>query len=158
MSDPYVTKRRIHKEGLTQDFYDEVIENVQSKVFGTMPLYGGKGKGDTKMEKVGGAKPALGDYDFPSTIWALGSLFGRGHISLEDRTLIVLAGLTVLPRPELVRLWINASLNMGWSEDEIREVIIWTSFFGGFPAMRTAGLISRDVFDKRREDPSLKMA
>lgn len=158
MSEPYVTKRRIHEEGLTQDFYAEAMENVQSKIFGTMPLYGGKGKGDASMEKVGGSKPALGDYDFPSTIWALGTLFGRGQLSLKDRAAIVLSGLTVLPRPELVRLWINASLNMGWSEDEIREVIIWTSFFGGFPAMRTAGLLTVDVFQKRQENPDLKMA
>jgi len=158
MAEPYVTKRRMHEEGLSKEFYDEAIENVQNKVFGTMPLYGGKGKGDTKMEKVGGTKPALGDYDFPSSIWAMGTLFGRGHLSLKDRTAIILAGLTVLPRPELVRLWINASLNMGWSEDEIREVIIWTSFFGGFPAMRTSGLISVDVFAKRQENPDLKMA
>jgi 4-carboxymuconolactone decarboxylase len=55
-------------------------------------------------------------------------------------------------------LWVNACLNLGWTEDEIREIIIWTSFFGGFPAMRTAGLISADVFQKRAEDPTLKMA
>jgi 4-carboxymuconolactone decarboxylase len=158
MTEPYVTKKRIHQEGLNEDFYVEALEQVQSKVFGSMPLYGGKGDKDAKMEKVGGTKPALGDYDFPSTIWALGTLFGRGHLSLKDRTAIVLAGLTVLPRPELVRLWVNASLNMGWSEDEIREVIIWTSFFGGFPAMRTSGLISADVFAKRQENPDLKMA
>lgn len=158
MAKPYVTKKRLHKEGLSPEFYQEVLENVQAKVFGSMPLYGGQGKGDTKMAQVGGSKPALGDYDFPSTIFAFGSLFGRGQIDLKDRAAIVLAALTVLPRPELVRLWVNACLNMGWSEDEIREIIIWTSFFGGFPAMRTAGLIARDVFEKRAENPSLKMA
>jgi 4-carboxymuconolactone decarboxylase len=154
----YETRRRIYKEGLSDDFYGEVLENVQQNVFGSMPLYGGKGGKDAKMEKVGGTKPALGDYDFPSTVWAFGVLFGRGKIELKQRAAIVLAGLTVLPRPELVRLWVNACLNLGWTEDEIREIIIWTSFFGGFPAMRTAGLISADVFQKRIENPTLKMA
>lgn len=154
----YTTEKRIHKDGISHDFYMEVIENVQEHVFGSMPLYGGKGKDDAKMEKVGGKKPALGDYDFPSTVWAFGVLFGRGKVELKLRAAIILASLTVLPRPELVRLWVNACLNLGWSEDEIREIIIWTSFFGGFPAMRTAGLISADVFEKRAADPTLKMA
>lgn len=158
MSKAYVTRKRIHKEGLTKEFNEEVMKNIQEKIFGTMPLYGGKGKKDAKMDKVGGVKPALGDYDFPSTIWAFGSLFGRGQLELKDRCAIILAALTVLPRPDLVRLWLNACLNMGWSEDEIKEIIIWTSFFGGFPAMRSAGLLSRDVFEKRAQDPSLKMA
>ncbi len=158
MSEPYSTRRRIHEEGLSREFYDEVMENIQKNVFGSMPLYGGGGKGDVDMKDVGGTKPALGDFDYPSTIYAFGSLFGRGGIELKDRAAIVLAGLTVLPRPDLVRLWVNACLNLGWSEDEIREVIIWTSFFGGFPAMRGAGFIAADVFDKREKDPSLRMA
>jgi len=157
MTKPYVTSRRIHKEGLSQEFYDEVMHNIQERVFGSMPLYGGKSEGDVEIAKVGSSKPTLGDFDFPSTVYAFGSLFGRGGIDLKDRAAIILAGLTVLPRPELVRLWVNACLNLGWSEDEVREVIIWTSFFGGFPAMRGAGFIAADVFEKRQLNPNLKM-
>ncbi len=137
----YITKRRISTEGLSKDFAKEAEENVQDPLFGEVSLYGG----------------ALGTHAEHTSIWAFGVLFGRGGLDLKTRALLILAGLIVLPREDLVRIWINCCLNAGWTEEEIRELIIWTSHFGGSPVARIAGTLAVDVFDKRRANPHLKM-
>jgi alkylhydroperoxidase/carboxymuconolactone decarboxylase family protein YurZ len=137
----YKTKRRISTEGLSEDFAKEAEKHVQEPLFGEVSLYGG----------------SLGTHAQHTSIWAFGVLFGRGGLNLKTRALLILAGLIVLPREDLVRIWINCCLNAGCTEEEIRELIIWTSHFGGSPVARIAGTISVDVFNKRRTNPDLKM-
>lgn len=141
-AETYVTNRRISSEGLSEAFLREALANVQTPLFGDWPLYG-SGRG-------------YGDHDNNTTTWCFGTIFGRGGLDLKTRALLILAGLCVLQREALIRIWTNAALNAGWSEAEIKEMGMWVALFGGFPTSRGSVLIFDDVFEKRRQNPEAK--
>ena len=143
MSDDFpVTEFRLSEHGLTKEHFEETKPFFE-QLFGVMPMYGGEG---------------LGGFEFSSNLWVFGSIFKRGNLDIKRRSLCCLAGLTVLGRLAVARIWINACLNIGCTEEEVRETIIWTSYFGGHPAMREVALLMDDVLAKRKNDPNLKMA
>jgi alkylhydroperoxidase/carboxymuconolactone decarboxylase family protein YurZ len=133
---------QISEIGLTQEHFEQTKPFFEL-LFGKMPMYGQGG---------------LGGYEFASNLWVFGVIFQREGVDIKTRSLGVLSALTVLGRLAVARIWINVCLNIGCTEEEIREAIIFTSHFGGFPAMRDVALLMDDVFAKRRDDPTLKMA
>jgi 4-carboxymuconolactone decarboxylase len=138
----YITSHRLHAEGFTEEFQKEALEKVQQKLFGDWPLYGPKG--------------AYGDHDGKSTQYIFGQMFGRGGMDLKTRAIIVLSGLSILQREGVMRIWTNACLNAGWSEDEIKEMGMLLAHIGGFPVSRGAVLVFDDIFEKRRAQPGAK--
>ncbi len=143
---PGVTEYRISEVGLTEEHFEETRPFFET-LFGQMPMYGqgGIGKSDAK------------GFEFTSNIWVFGVIFKRGHLDIKQRALAILAGLTVGQRLDVARVWINACLNLGCTEDEVKELIIFTSYFGGHPAMRDVALKFGEVIAKRKVDPNLKM-
>ncbi|WP_454873542.1 carboxymuconolactone decarboxylase family protein [Paraburkholderia xenovorans] len=140
----YVTSHRLHKEGFTEEFLDEALANVQHQIFGDWPLYG--------------EKSAYGDHDAKSTQYIFGQIFGRDGLDLKTRGLMVLACLCILQREGVMRIWINACLNLGWSEAEIKEMGMLLAHVGGFPTSRGSVLVFDDVFEKRKAQPGAKWA
>ena len=57
--------------------------------------------------------------------------------------------LTVLNRPDELRLHILAGLNVGCTPDEIAEVIFQTFTYGGIPTVNTALKVLRSVLEER---------
>lgn len=143
---PGVTKHRISEVGLTEEHFEET-KSFYETLFGQMPMYGKEGIG----------KSGTKGFEFTSNLWVFGVIFKRGHLDIRQRALAILAGLTVGQRLDVARIWINACLNVGCTEEEIKELIIFTSYFGGHPAMRDVALKFDEVIAKRKADPSLKM-
>ena len=133
---------QISEIGLTEEHFEQTKPFFEL-LFGKLPMYGQGG---------------LGGYEFSSNLWVFGVIFQREGLDIKKRSLGVLTALTVLGRLAVSRIWINVCLNIGCKEEEVREAIIFTSHFGGFPAMRDVALMMDDVFAKRQEDPNLKMA
>jgi 4-carboxymuconolactone decarboxylase len=102
--------------------------------------------GDRVMEGVGKLSPDLARYiiEFP-----YGDVWSRPGLDLKHRELATVSALIALGHcaPEL-KVHMNGMLRMGWTRDEIIEVIIHMSVYTGFPsaldALRTAG----EVFDE----------
>lgn len=138
----YQTRHRLHQEGFTDEFFREAITEVQDRIFGDWPLYGTKG--------------GYGDHDAKTTTYCFGTIFGRGGLDLKTRAILILAGLCSLQREPLIRIWTNACLNVGWSEDEIKEMGMLVAHITGFPTSRGSVLIFDDVFEKRRAQPDAK--
>jgi 4-carboxymuconolactone decarboxylase len=63
--------------------------------------------------------------------------------------LITVAALTVLSRPEELRLHIQAALNVGCTPDEIAETIFQTMIYGGVPAANTALKVLLGVLEEK---------
>lgn len=132
---------RLNEHGFSKKMLDRALA-VQAELFGDWPLYGGRG--------------GYGDHDVKTTAYVFGSIFTRPGIDLKTRSLIILAGLCVLQREPLIRIWTNACLNVGWTEAEIKEMGMVAAHIGGFPTSRGSVLVFDDVLEKRAANPSAK--
>ena len=76
-----------------------------------------------------------------------GDVWERPGLSKRDRSLITVAALTALCRPDQLRGHIDRALGNGVTKDEISELITHLAFYSGWPTAMTAALIAKDVFD-----------
>jgi 4-carboxymuconolactone decarboxylase len=61
-------------------------------------------------------------------------VWGRPGLELKTRSLINLAMLAALNRPQELRLHVRGALNNGCTHDEIREVLLQAAIYCGVPA------------------------
>ena len=85
------------------------------------------------------------------SVFITGKMYSRKKISHSLRQLITIASLTVLVRPDELKLHIHAGLNVGCTKQEIAEVIFQTSIYGGVPAANTALKVLKQVLEERKE-------
>lgn len=85
------------------------------------------------------------------SLYITGQMYAREKIPHKTRQLITVASLTVLVRPEELKLHIHAALNVGCTKEEVAEVIFQTSIYGGVPAANTALTALKEVLEEREE-------
>ncbi|MCU0538844.1 MAG: carboxymuconolactone decarboxylase family protein [Desulfobacterales bacterium] len=83
------------------------------------------------------------------SLFITGRMYAREKLPHPTRQLITIACLTVLSRPEELKLHIQAALNVGCTPAEIAEVIFQTFVYGGMPAANTALKTLRAVLIER---------
>ncbi len=79
-----------------------------------------------------------------------GDVWERPGLSKRDRSLITVAALVALYRPEQLRVHIERALGNGVTKDEIGEIITHLAFYSGWPTAMTASFVAKDVFEKQR--------
>lgn len=81
--------------------------------------------------------------------------FGKTHnpqgLDARTRTLCTLTGLIVQGNQALIKPTISQALTLGATKQEISEVILQTSLFGGLPAMQQALEIAQSLFAETEE-------
>jgi 4-carboxymuconolactone decarboxylase len=82
--------------------------------------------------------------------FVFGDVLSRPVLDLKMRELATVAVLTALgnARPQL-RLHINGALNMGWTREEVHEIIMQQAIYAGFPAALNGLSLAREVFADR---------
>lgn len=85
------------------------------------------------------------------SLFITGRMYAREKIPHTTRQLITVAALTVLVRPEELKLHIHAALNVGCPREDVAEVIFQTSIYGGVPATNTALKVLSEVLEERGE-------
>jgi 4-carboxymuconolactone decarboxylase len=85
------------------------------------------------------------DTVLPDGVWA------RPGLPARDRSLVTIAALTALYRPNELRIHLGRGLDNGLSRTEISELIMQMAVYGGFPVAVEAMRIAREVFDERDE-------
>jgi len=83
------------------------------------------------------------------SLFITGQMYAREKIPHQTRQLIAVASLTVLSRPEELKLHIQAALNVGCTPDEIAETIFQTMIYGGVPAANTALKVLLGVLEEK---------
>jgi len=83
------------------------------------------------------------------SLYITGQMYAREKIPHTTRQLVTVAALTVLSKPEELKLHIHAALNVGCTKEEIAEVIFQTSIYGGVPAANTALAALKSVIEER---------
>jgi len=81
-----------------------------------------------------------------TTEYYWGSVWTRPGLDLQSRSICTLAALTVLGREGPLHSHINGALNIGLTQEEIIEVFIQTTFYGGLPFARAAMDIANEIF------------
>jgi 4-carboxymuconolactone decarboxylase len=79
-----------------------------------------------------------------------GDIWERPGLSKRDRSLITVAVLTALYRPEQLRGHIGRALTNGVTKDEISEIITHLAFYSGWPTAVTAAAIAKSVFEEHK--------
>jgi 4-carboxymuconolactone decarboxylase len=75
-----------------------------------------------------------------------GSVWTRPGLDLQSRSICTLSALTVLGREGPLRSHIQGALHIGLTEEQIIEVFIHTTFYGGLPFTRAAMDIANEIF------------
>ena len=83
------------------------------------------------------------------SLFITGRLYAREKIPQRTRQLITIAVLTVLDRPEELRLHIQAALNVGCPVTDIAEAIFQTFTYAGIPTVNTALKTLRSVLKEK---------
>ena len=83
--------------------------------------------------------------------YPFGDIYAREGLDLKSREIATVAALTALGycAPQL-KVHLNAALNVGCTEEEIKEVIIQMSVYAGFPAALNGMLSFKEVLAERK--------
>jgi 4-carboxymuconolactone decarboxylase len=83
------------------------------------------------------------------SLFITGRLYAREKLDHRTRQLVTISALTVLSRPEELRLHIQAALNVGCRPEEIAETIFQTFTYAGIPTVNTALKVLKTVLEEK---------
>ena len=85
------------------------------------------------------------------TRYAWGEIWSRPGLPRQTRSMLTLAMMVALNRPDELRLHLRAALNNGVTREEIREVLLQTAIYCGVPAANSAFHLAQEVFERQDE-------
>jgi 4-carboxymuconolactone decarboxylase len=80
------------------------------------------------------------------TEYCWGAVWGREGLALKTRSMLNLAMISVLNRPNELRTHIKAARTNGVTQDEIREIFLQVAIYAGVPAAVDSFRIAREAF------------
>jgi 4-carboxymuconolactone decarboxylase len=80
-----------------------------------------------------------------------GDVWERPQLSKRDRSLITVAALIALNRPDQLRAHLARARDNGLTKEELVETITHLAFYSGWPNAVTAVQIAREVFEINEE-------
>jgi 4-carboxymuconolactone decarboxylase len=85
------------------------------------------------------------------TRYAWGEIWTRPGLPRKTRSLITIAMMVALNRPDELRLHLRAAANNGTTRKDIQEVLLQTAIYCGVPAANAAFHIAEEVFAEQDE-------
>ena len=103
--------------------------------------------GQQVIESLQDICPDLAKYTIE---YPFGDIYSRPGLDLKSREIATVAALTALGNctPQL-KVHLNAALNIGCSEEEIKEVILQMSVYAGFPSALNGMFAFKEVLAER---------
>jgi 4-carboxymuconolactone decarboxylase len=87
------------------------------------------------------------------TRYAWGEIWTRPGLPRHTRSLITVAMMVALNRPDEFRLHVRAAFNNGVTRDQVKEVLLQTAIYCGVPAANTAFHLAEEVFVQMEQAP-----
>ncbi|MEZ5560173.1 MAG: carboxymuconolactone decarboxylase family protein [Pseudomonadales bacterium] len=114
-------------------------------VLGT--LFAGRTSSDpaTARASIVDALGGVGELAFD---WGFGELWARPQLSRRDRSLVTVAILAILARAEELAVHVPGALNHGVSREEVEEVMVQLTVYGGFPRAVEGMRSARAAFER----------
>jgi 4-carboxymuconolactone decarboxylase len=109
--------------------------------------------GDAHVDAALAGRTAL-THEFQDllTRYAWGEIWDRTGLSRHTRSLLTIAMLVALNRPEELRLHLRAAGNNGVTADEIQEVLLHALVYCGLPAANAAFRLAAEALSSERSD------
>jgi len=82
------------------------------------------------------------------TRYAWGEIWTRPGLPRKTRSLLTIAMIVALNRPDEFRLHIRGALNNGVTREEIKEVLLHAAIYCGVPAANSAFHAAQEVFSE----------
>lgn len=102
---------------------------------------------DAVKAHMGGATAELAPWLTETTDRALfEDVWQRDGLSVRDRSLVTISGLTALGRANELRAHLRAALGLGISQEELVNAIVQLAFYVGLPPVHAALAVAREVF------------
>lgn len=103
--------------------------------------------GDPHVDRAQAAtNPFTADFQDLITRYAWGEIWSRPGLSRQTRSLVTIALLVALNRPEELRMHLRAAANNGVTPHEIKEVLLHCAVYCGLPAANAAFHLAQEVF------------
>lgn len=99
-----------------------------------------------------GARKLIGDFS-PKLVELtdrvlFDDVWERKELSKRDRSLITVAALIALNRPDQLRFHLGKAVENGVKKEELIEAITHLAFYSGWPNAMTAVLLAKELFEK----------
>jgi 4-carboxymuconolactone decarboxylase len=113
--------------------------------------------GDAHVEAALARRNEL-NHEFQDLItrYAWGEVWDRPGLARHTRSLLTIAMLVALNRPDELRLHLLAAANNGVTPDQIKEVLLQAAVYCGLPAANAAFHLAAEVFSTERQTVSNK--
>jgi 4-carboxymuconolactone decarboxylase len=102
--------------------------------------------GDHVDKAVANTTPFNEPFQDLITRYAWGEIWTRPGLPRATRSLITLAMLIALNRPEEIRMHLKAAVRNGVTREQLQELLLHSSVYCGVPAANDAFHIARQVF------------
>ncbi|KON64054.1 carboxymuconolactone decarboxylase family protein [Komagataeibacter europaeus] len=101
------------------------------------------------------ALQAATDFDRPFQELALrycwGEIWGSEELSRPTRSIINIAMLAAMGKPNELRIHVRGALHNGVTQKEIQEVLLQVCIYAGVPAAGEAFRVAREVFEEEKK-------
>jgi 4-carboxymuconolactone decarboxylase len=84
------------------------------------------------------------------TRYAWGEIWSRPGLPKETRSMLTLAMMVALNRPDELRMHLRAALNVGVTREQIQEVLLQSALYCGLPAANSAFHIAMEVLSQNQ--------
>lgn len=84
------------------------------------------------------------------TRYAWGEIWSRPGLAKETRSMLTLAMMVALNRPDELRMHLRAAKNAGVTREQIQEVLLQSAIYCGLPAANSAFHIAMEVFAEKQ--------
>jgi 4-carboxymuconolactone decarboxylase len=103
--------------------------------------------GDKYVDNAGKSAATFGaGFQDVVTAFAWGGVWSREGLSLRDRSLVTIAVLVALHRPDELRLHMQGALQNGLTKTELEEAIVQVGVYAGFPTAVAANRVGQAFF------------
>jgi len=103
--------------------------------------------GDAHVDRAAAAKTTFTEpFQNLITRYAWGEIWSRPEIPRKTRSLLTIAMMVALNRPDELRMHLRAAANCGVTRKEIQEVLLQAAIYCGVPAANGAFHIAEEVF------------
>jgi 4-carboxymuconolactone decarboxylase len=101
----------------------------------------------TAHDLIGDIAPKLADIT-DQVLYA--DIWERPGLSKRDRSLITVAALVAMNRPQQLPFHLQLALDNGLTQNELVELMTHLAFYSGWPNAMSALLIAKEVFDQQK--------
>ncbi|PHS41989.1 MAG: hypothetical protein COA91_01050 [Robiginitomaculum sp.] len=103
---------------------------------------------ETAAKLFGGDMPKTGApkiFGEASFAHIYGEIWPRAGLDLKTRSLITVAALVATNKPEELAIHLKGALNMGWTQDQLAELMLHLSYYAGFPSGIEGAKVLADI-------------